>query len=174
MIKRIAGACASIIVGFAVFSPASMAETVREKPNPWLDCGIGAMIFPDSNLEVGAGISNIIWDLGTTAVTSAQSSPDTCAGMDNVKSAMFIQNSYDQLELELAKGKGEHLVALSELMGCQSDVRSDYVNTVRADMADKFAAPGYVDLSRDEKAQALYFAADRVAKDEFAGQCAAI
>ncbi|NNC49859.1 MAG: hypothetical protein HKO01_04930 [Flaviramulus sp.] len=29
----------------------------RDKINPWLDCGIGAMIFPDENLEVGAGIS---------------------------------------------------------------------------------------------------------------------
>ncbi|MBI3771765.1 MAG: hypothetical protein HY272_03590 [Gammaproteobacteria bacterium] len=42
--------------------------------NPWLDCGIGAMIFTET--KWAAVTSNVIWDLGTTAVTSGASTPN--------------------------------------------------------------------------------------------------
>ncbi|MCG8442673.1 MAG: DUF3015 domain-containing protein [Caulobacterales bacterium] len=170
MLGRLASALviASATITFA--SAPTMAQT-RDTPNPWLDCGIGAMIFPDDNVEAAAGISNIIWDLGTTAVTSAQSSPDTCNGTSNVRSAMFIQRTYGSLELEIAKGEGEHLKALSELMGCDADHRDDFIRQVRVDMADTFAAPGFAAKNHNEKAEAFYWTAADVATAKFAGQC---
>ncbi len=164
-------AAAGISLGFS--APSIAQDTKRDKPNPWLDCGLGAMIFPDDNLEVGAGISNIIWDLGTTAVTSAASSPDTCAGLSNVRSAMFVKRTYAQLEVETAKGDGAYLTALSELMGCDADQRDAFIQQVRVDMADTFAQPGFASLTEDEKAQAFYYTVEGVADGAFAGQCVA-
>ncbi|NRA29271.1 MAG: DUF3015 family protein [Parvularculaceae bacterium] len=157
-IKHICGAAAAL-TAFATAS--AFAQQTRETPNPWLDCGIGALIFPSANLEVGAGLSNIIWDLGTTAVTSAQSSPDTCNGLDNVTSAAFIQRTYPTLEKELARGYGDNLNALAKIVGAEDDAA--FVASLRQEMATEIAAPAFAELSYDEKAQALYFAAQRVA-----------
>lgn len=157
-IKTICGLAAAVSA-FAASS--AFAQTTREEPNPWLDCGIGAMIFPDANLEVGAGISNIIWDLGTTAVTSAASSPETCNGLDNVTSAAFIQRTYPTLEKELARGYGDNVTALADLVGAED--KTAFVATLREEMAAEIARPEFAELSYDEKAQALYFAAYRVA-----------
>src|SRR5688572_5993856 len=38
-------------------------------PNPFSDCGIGAALFPKTGWA--AVTSNVIWDIGTTALTSA-------------------------------------------------------------------------------------------------------
>lgn len=149
----LAGASLTLIT----MASASAQNATRAEPNPWLDCGIGAMIFPDANLEVGAGISNVIWDLGTTAVTSAQSSPDTCNGLDNVTSAMFIKRTYPTLETELAKGEGEHLTALATLSGAVDT--EAFTASLRQNMAAEVAKPTFAALSEDEKAQLLYAAA---------------
>ncbi|MEM1409510.1 MAG: DUF3015 family protein [Pseudomonadota bacterium] len=133
------------------FTSAQAQTTMRDAPNPWLDCGIGAMIFPDDNLEVGAGISNIIWDLGTTAVISAASSPDTCNGLSNVKTALFIERTYDTLEMELAKGRGDNLAALAELVGAAD--QATFVAALRDEM------PAIVTAPEAERREALYFAA---------------
>lgn len=171
MMKKLA-ALAAVAFGLSTLAAApSAAQTTRDAPNPWVDCGIGAMLFPDDNLEVAAAISNIIWDLGTTAVTSAQSSPDTCNGLSNVRTAMFVKRTYAQLELETAKGEGEYLQALSELMGCSEDQRAAFIREVRSDMTDTFAQPGFASFTQDEKAQAYYFTVEAVAETRFAEQC---
>lgn len=137
-------------VAVAMSASAFAQGTTRTELNPWLDCGIGAMIFPSANLEVGAGLSNIIWDLGTTAVISAQSSPDQCNGTDNVEMAMFIQRTYATLEAEVAKGEGENLVALGELMGVED--QGAFVVALREEFAPVVA-------SGEARAETLYFAA---------------
>jgi len=135
-------------------TPVMTAEDkMRDEINPWLDCGIGAMVFPSANHEVGAGLSNVIWDLGTTAVTSAMSSPETCNGTDNVKTAMFIERTYATLETELAKGEGENLAALAELMEV-SDTET-FVVALREEFASVVAAG-------DARAETLYLTAQSV------------
>ncbi|MEO1656953.1 MAG: DUF3015 family protein [Pseudomonadota bacterium] len=141
---------AAVAVG-AMAVTSAQAQEMRDTINPWLDCGIGAMIFPDDNLEVGAGISNVIWDLGTTAVTSAQSSPDTCNGTSNVKMAVFIQRTYPTLEAELAKGYGDNLSALAGMVGTEDEAA--FVASLRGEMAGVMAADDAA------KPEALYYAA---------------
>src|SRR5690554_322833 len=92
-------------LGAAVTPTEAVAQT---KINPWQHCGIGAMIFTDNG--VAAAISNVIWDLGTTAVASATISPESC-GTTLVTVALLIDSSYDQLAMETAQGSGEHLNA---------------------------------------------------------------
>lgn len=137
----------------------SMALTVsaqekRAQPNAWVDCGIGAMIFPSENLEVAAAVSNIIWDLGTTAVTSALSSPESCSGLDNVEMAMFIQSTYASLESDLAKGEGENLDALVELANVED--KDMFVSALRENYAQVVA-------SGNANAESLYYAVEAVA-----------
>src|SRR5258708_18836019 len=75
-------------------------------PNPYTDCGIGAALFSDT--KWAAVTSNVIWDLGTTAVISATASPQTCQGK-KVAPARFIDATYPSLPEEPPPGHGEHL-----------------------------------------------------------------
>lgn len=119
----------------------SFAQT--KKVNPWKHCGIGAMIFDDN--PTAAALSNIIWDLGTTAVTSNTVSRDTCDSKE-IASAQFIEDNFDQLANELAVGEGEAVDALLEMTNAKVvDLRKSLLENL--------------DASRSEKAQALYFAA---------------
>lgn len=108
------------------------------------ECGIGAAIFPTNN--AAAAISNIIWDLGTTATSSDISSPDSCKGR-NSEIAMFIGTTYDKLEVEVATGKGKYVQTLSKMSGKSvADIRkefskvvksNDYANMTKLQRADK-------------------------------------
>lgn len=121
---------------------------VNAKLNPWTDCGIGAMIFQET--PAAAAISNVIWDLGTTAVTSAGLSEQTCEGGKDKIAAEFINHSYESIEADLAKGQGDYLAATLTLMSCNtadaSAVRSEMASTVASSQA------------RVEKAEALFTA----------------
>ena len=83
-------------------------------PNPYSDCGIGAALFTET--KWAAVTSNVIWDLGITAITSATASPETCSGK-KVETAQFIIDNYDNLAEETAKGQGTHLIAMLGLRG---------------------------------------------------------
>ena len=132
---------ASVVFLAATILPATSA--VAKDINPWKHCGIGAAIF--DNNETAAALSNVIWDLGTTAVTSATVSEDTCAG-ENVKTAQFIDENFEALETDIAIGEGEVLSAMLNMT-------SSDVDTLRETLAEHSSE------SRNEKAQALYFAA---------------
>ena len=139
---------ASLAAAAAAVAMSASADDI----NPWTDCGIGAAIFPGS--ETGAIISNVIWDLGTTAVTSAMSSPESCSG-DNVETAMFIQNTYASLETELATGEGENLDALAELVGAED--KDAFTVALRTEFAPVVAAG-------EARPETLYFATQAVAQ----------
>ncbi len=100
------------LLASTILSANAMAEE-KTKINPWKDCGIGAMIFEDNG--VAAAISNIIWDLGTTAVSSKVSSEDSCEGVE-VQAAQFIQDNYDQVIEETSQGAGSHLTAMLDML----------------------------------------------------------
>lgn len=145
----------AVAIASAVFTaPMSMAEEKASSGlNPWTDCGIGAMIFED--VAPAAAISNVIWDLGTTAVTSAGMSEDTCAGA-GVKTAMFIQQSYNNIIEETAIGNGEHITAMLDLLEVNPAARADVIAAVRADMAGIVSQPSYASATTAEKAELYY------------------
>lgn len=144
-------ACAMSLVGILAASGA-----YAQGPNPYSDCGIGAALFPKH--PVGAVISNVIWDLGTTALTSATASPETCSG-EAVKTAAFILESYDSLAEDTARGEGAHLATLLELMDVEEAGKADFVASIRASHADLVNSAEYASMTDVEKAEHLYFAA---------------
>jgi len=124
-------------------------------PNPFRDCGIGAAIFP--NHHVAAATSNIIWDLGTTAVTSATLSPETCSNV-HAKTAKFIIDNYENLIEDIAKGEGEHLVAILDMEGCSSKEQAGVVRMLRSNIGGKVASEEYSQKAKMDKAADYYYA----------------
>ncbi len=125
----------------------------REFADIYTDCGLGAMIAP--NNDAVAAVTNVTWDLGTTAISSNASSEDTCKG-GGAMSAALIFKSYPELERDIANGEGEHLDALMALAGVDAAQQSGVVETMRPEFASLVSAEGYATSSREEKAAALY------------------
>jgi len=131
----------------------------NKKLNPWKECGIGAMIFNDNG--TAAAISNIIWDLGTTAVSSNISSQNSCEG-SGAKTAMFINATLPKLEQDIASGEGEYITAMLELRGCEAASHSDIIKAVREDYTNK----------PSENAEEFYNTLEKRVETSFAKSCA--
>lgn len=151
---------AAVVLSMAS-SPVVQAQ---EQMNPWTQCGIGAMIFEKNG--TAAAISNIIWDLGTTAVSSNISSKESCKGA-NIAAAQFINDAIVNIEEETVIGEGEHLTAMLNLMGCESSAHQQIIQQVRADL----------DVSHKSniaKAEAYFLQLDTKVNGQFAAQCQVI
>lgn len=122
-------------------------------PNPFSDCGIGAALF--SETKWAAVTSNVIWDIGTTAVTSATASPETCNGK-RVVAATFINDTYEKLAEETARGEGEHLTSLLNILECGGAQQGRAISATRDAMADLVTEPGYATQDRTQKAAQFY------------------
>jgi hypothetical protein len=149
MLKRtglalLIGAGALITLG-----PASAQDEPMDI-NPWQHCGIGAAIFDEN--ETASAISNVIWDSGTTAITSATASPDTCSSTQ-IDVASYIDLTNDALTAELAMGSGDHLSGLLAMAGC--DARAGMVT---AEMRESVAnlPEDYGQLSHADQAHYTY------------------
>jgi Protein of unknown function (DUF3015) len=129
-------------------------------PNPFTDCGIGAALFPET--KWAAVTSNVIWDIGITAVVSATASPQTCSGK-KVTAALFIRDTYDKLAEETAAGNGEHLSVAMAMFGCAAAAQQATALQVRSAMGTAVAAPGYVDKKPLDKAADFYAILDKAA-----------
>ena len=149
----------AISVGIAVCSTGASAQvtdgTPGEGPNPYSNCGIGGAIFP--TVSWAAATSNVIWDLGTTAVSSATLSPETC-NAKTVAVAEFIQGSYASLETDILKGHGDYLTGLSEVSGCDGEISATYLGALRSGLKQNYQAE-FVNASGDTKGANLFLAA---------------
>lgn len=169
--KSIIGACAAVAFATAALSSTAHAEDAKPQPNAFTQCGIGAAIFPDNG--IGATISNVIWDLGTTALSSALSSPEQCAGAKG-KTAMLVGTSYAALETDVAVGQGKYLTALADTMGCDQSARAALYNDIRVRFADVAVKPEFVDMTKEQKAAELYNVVDTTVSSKYAATCTAV
>ncbi|MDT8879230.1 DUF3015 family protein [Halomonas saccharevitans] len=153
---------AALAGGLMILGATTASAASQDNINPWKECGIGAAIFDENG--VAAAISNIIWDLGTTAVTSATLSPETCSGKQ-VEVAQFVDQTYDQLAMETAMGEGEHLTAALGLMNCSAEASPSVVSQLRTDLHEASAVAGYADQAHADKAFQYYDSLNRAAAD---------
>lgn len=144
-----------LLSAVAVAAAVSVTQTAsaREFADIYVDCGLGAIIAP--NTPVVAAVTNVTWDLGTTAVISNASSPDTCKG-GKAKTAAFIHDSYEPIEKDLARGHGEYLNTMMEIAGIDVMDRETVAAAVREKFASRIAEVDYASESRFEKAEALF------------------
>lgn len=143
-------------VAVALLSSVSVAALAQGKagegPNPYTDCGIGAALFGDTHWA--AVTSNVIWDLGSTAITSATLSPQTCSGK-KIKAALFIRDTYEQLAEEVARGKGEHVASALDMFQCGTG-REAAAAEVRNVLGRAAAEADYAQQPHLERAGRLY------------------
>lgn len=125
-------------------SAMSGTAAARDVGDIYTQCGIGAALFKD--YPVLAAISNITFDLGTTAISSNAFSPENCAGGNKKKTAAFIYETQTALEQDIAKGKGQYLTSLYEVSGCAAT--SENTQALREGLAN--ASEGDDRLSRSK------------------------
>lgn len=150
---------------------APMGEGQREFADIYTQCGLGAMIAP--NNEVVAAVTNVTWDLGTTAILSNASSAENCKG-GAAKKAAFIHNAYPKLAQDLARGEGQHLHALVTLAGCKADSQAQVMTAMRSEFAQLTAVAGYATQSRFQQSEGLYTAVNQRLAQDFAQTCTAV
>ena len=141
---------------FAATSVSAQEATTVE--NAFSQCGIGAAIFTKN--ETAAIISNVIWDLGTTAFSSQTSSPESCTGA-KVSAAAFINETYPVLEEQFVKGGGTHVAALMNIMQCEVSQQSLVVANVQQELGQSFAEESFLASSQTQKAAHLGGIVDR-------------
>lgn len=131
----------------------ALAEGVGSGPNPFVDCGIGAALF--RNVSWAAVTSNVIWDAGTTAVTSATLSPQTCSNQ-KIKAALLIRDTYAQIVEDSARGKGEHLTTALNILSCEARQQPAAIREIREGVGSAVSNSGYGTQNSIEKAGQLF------------------
>lgn len=143
----------------------ALLSTSAFATNPWVECGIGgavATLFTNKKAgNIVAVASNIVWDLGTTATSSATSSPGTCANSAGA-AAKLINDTYETLLAETVKGEGENLSALLEIVDVDAGKRAAFVEDLRSEVRKELSGPQYAGMSHAERAQAYYHGLVRV------------
>lgn len=168
----------SIILAITLATVCSVGATnaiAEEKqagsgPNPFTDCGIGAALFP--NTHWAAVTSNVIWDVGTTAVISATASPETCQGVAT-QAASFINETYDNVLEDTARGDGEYIVALLQIYGCAADAQDEILDSIRDDIGAVIARDDYATMPTVKRAESYFKVIDTEIRNDFATSCSA-
>lgn len=142
-----------LALAVAASGSAFAAGAVGTGPNPYSDCGIGAALFKD--VHWAAVTSNVTFDLGTTAVTSATFSPETCTKR-NMKAAMLIRDTYAQIMEDAARGEGQHLAAALDVFSCTGASQGAATQAVRSDVGQAVSATGFNQQGQLEKASQLF------------------
>lgn len=160
--KKLYTLCFAFLVAISIPTISTAAE--ETEMNAWADCGIGAMLFKKN--ETAAIISNLIWDLGTTALTSMVSSKGACQGQDAV-AALFIYRAYTNLEEDTVRGNGKHVTAVLGILGCESASHGNLINAVRSDFVGIVSDPAYTEKTTLTKAKEYY----NIVQSNIAGKC---
>ena len=143
-----------IMIAAAVACFASVqAASALDFGHAYKKCGLGGIIGDAAGNDIVAIITNVTWDLGTTALISEAT--DACSDKSG-KMAALIHESYIPLEQDIAQGQGEYLDAMLATAECDTSMQPEVVAHVREDFAAQVAAPGYASQTQFEKSEALF------------------
>jgi hypothetical protein len=143
----------TVTLTFAASLLLAQAAGAREFADIYTDCGLGALIAPRT--PAVAAVTNVTFDLGTTAIISNVSSPETCQG-GKALAAAFINDAYEPLEADLARGQGKYLDSLATLAGVRDEGKAAFASGLRKEFAASVAAEDYAGKNRFQKAENLY------------------
>lgn len=117
-------------------------------------CGVGWMVFKDNSLISSAlrATTNAMF-LNTVAMTFGTSGCARHSIVENDKKSLhYMASNKNQLMVEVAMGGGEHVAALSELMGCEQTVFSQ---VLQRNYTDVFSGETPRSLVNNVQAQIL-------------------
>lgn len=138
-----------------IMMTATLEAKERSFGKIYSECGLGGMLGAEVGGSAGkvvAIISNLTWDLGTTASSSNMSSQENCSSYD-AKTAAFIYKGFDSIEQDLANGSGLYIQALAKL---SNQNENDFILKARMQFSEIVASNDYLSLTRYQKAQKLY------------------
>ena len=151
--KKLFAAFSTAILVLSILAPTA-AHAERTPRQIYEQCGVGALIFGKSKPKLAAAL-NFSIDFGSTAFSSNFSGICSLSS-SSTQAAIFIHESFDVLETELAKGEGEYLNSLATLMHCGDRTASEVIASVRTEFGEAFTSKDYSNLSAFEKSDVLY------------------
>ena len=155
MLKKIT---ASVLLTASLLSTTSLAESDLSKI--YSECGLGGLIaqgIQDRDTSNLVAIStNVTWDLGTTASSTYYSTGEDSCANKKVRVALFINQSFDKLEKEIAQGTGKYLDGLANLALDDKKMKAEYISSLRKKFSEVIADKKYSKLSHNEKVEKLY------------------
>ena len=150
----------SLVVALVLGTNLQAKDSDKSFGQIYTDCGIGGLITSPFSEGVGhdffAVLSNIVWDLGTTAISSNISSVDTCASGKKEKVAAFINSSYQELEKDLAKGEGVYLDTLVSMAKPENMDNTSYKTQLRTNFSNIVSSVDYEKMNQYQKSESLY------------------
>jgi hypothetical protein len=141
-----------IAAAIACFASVQSASAL-DFAHAYKKCGLGGIIGDAAGNDIIAIITNVTFDLGTTALISEAT--DACSSKSG-KMASMIHESYIPLEQDIAQGQGEYLDALLATAECDTSMQPAVIAHVREDFSAKVAAPNYATQTQFEKSEALF------------------
>lgn len=119
------------------------SSTLAFAANPYAGCGLGsAVVFPDANEwheHVLAATTNGTSGNQTFGMTSGTLGCEGANGPLKLAQA-FMEDNMDQLALDAAKGQGETLAALAEVIGVDAQDTAAFNRTMQTNFDSMFNA----------------------------------
>ncbi len=119
------------------------SSTLVFAANPYAGCGLGsAVVFPDANEwheHVLAATTNGTSGNQTFGMTSGTLGCEGANGPLKLAQA-FMEDNMDQLALDAAKGQGETLAALAEVIGVEAQDAAAFNRTMQSNFDSMFNA----------------------------------
>lgn len=155
MLKKMS---ASVLLTVSLMSTTAFAESDLSKI--YTQCGLGGLFgqaIEDRETSRLVAIStNITWDLGTTASSTFYSTGEDSCANKKVLVALFINQSFDKLEKEIAQGTGKYLDGLTNLALDDKKKKAKYISSLRKKFSEVIADKKYTKLTHHEKVEKLY------------------
>ena len=82
-------------------------------------CGLGSLLIPENGNQISAATTNGTAGSQSFGITSGTSNCDASGlVLANTEKEVFVAQNFESIMKDTAAGEGEHLAALSGLMGC--------------------------------------------------------
>lgn len=140
------------ILSLALVAGALIASSANAANYGMAGCGLGGMIWPHDNskIQIVASLLNSIYSNQTFAMTSGTSN---CVDDHATASAMYIAVNQESLKTDIARGEGESLNGLSQVMNCSDAAKLN--STLQANYATIFTSEGMKSEDVNKNIQAV-------------------
>jgi len=156
MKAKIISICMALTLALSFTHTVNAQNGSRDFKTALEECFWGLILTREDQRGLSLGLNVVSGALGSYAYTSATASADTFCSEKTASTASFINDAYPALVEDTARGTGDHLVAVLELAGCDSQGQSAVVPLLRADMMKALGAADYDSSSYADKVYAMY------------------
>lgn len=125
------------LVASASFTPVSMAHSATTNPDTGPGCGLGRQLWEDwkGKKQIAPQLfmaSTNVTGSYTFAITSGTSGCSNDGTIwDSQKAGLFMEINYANLVDDMARGGGEHLASLSDLLGIAREEQPAFFSLVQ-------------------------------------------